>query len=239
MSSARSRSGGRVRFTTEETIEEILTEPPRLELALQVLVGRGDHAGVDAKHLAAPDALELALLQKAEELDLQRRAHLADLVEEERAAVRQLELALSLHARAGVGAALVAEQLGLEQVSGIAPQLIATNGRVAARAVGMDGPRQELLARAALALISTVTSVRAMRLTTAKISRIAGVSPSMLGELDRGFVRALLGFGLERPEMDRPLEHDLQVLQLDGLLMVVERAELDRANRAVAAAVLR
>ena len=221
-----------------ETIEEILAEPPRLQLGLQILVGRGDDAGVDAEHLAAPDALELTLLQKAEELDLQRRAHLADLVEEERAAVRQLELALSLRVRAGVGAALVAEQLGLEQGVRDRAAVDRHERPVAPRAVRVDGPRQELLARSTLALDQHGdVGPRDAAHDREDLAHRGRVSQHVR-ELDRGLVRALLGLGLERPEMDRPLEHDLQVLQLDRLLMVVERAELDRANRAVAAAVL-
>ena len=47
---------------------------------------RGDGAG-------AADRPELALLQDAQQLGLQRRLHLADLVEEQRAAVRELDQA--------------------------------------------------------------------------------------------------------------------------------------------------
>ncbi len=61
------------------------------------------------------DAADLALLEHAQEPELHRRRHLADLVEEDRAAVRLLEEALALAGGAGEGAARVAEQLGLEQ----------------------------------------------------------------------------------------------------------------------------
>ena len=43
--------------------------------------------------LAAADARELALLEHAQELRLERQRHVADLVEEERAAGGRLELA--------------------------------------------------------------------------------------------------------------------------------------------------
>ena len=61
------------------------------------------------------DALELALLQHAQQLRLQRRAHRPDLVEEQRAPVRLLEPALAGADGAGERAAHVAEQLRLEQ----------------------------------------------------------------------------------------------------------------------------
>ena len=64
---------------------------------------------------AAAEPAEAALLQHAQQLDLRRRRHLADLVEEQRAAVGQLEAALPAIGGAGEGALLVAEDLALEQ----------------------------------------------------------------------------------------------------------------------------
>jgi hypothetical protein len=77
-----------------------------------------DDARVDRDRLAPADALDHPLLQEAQQLDLQRQRDVADLVEEQGAALRQLDLAGRGLDRAGEGAALVAEQLGLEQVLG-------------------------------------------------------------------------------------------------------------------------
>ena len=66
----------------------------------------------------AAEPLELALLQHAQELRLRGQAHLADLVEEQHAARRQLDLPGLGLLRAGERAALVAEQLRLEQLLG-------------------------------------------------------------------------------------------------------------------------
>ena len=63
----------------------------------------------------AADALELALLQHAQQLGLHRRRDVADLVEEQRAAVGELEAAELALDGAGERALLVAEQLALEQ----------------------------------------------------------------------------------------------------------------------------
>ena len=68
--------------------------------------------------LAAADPLDHALLKEAQQLDLQRQRDVADLVEEQRAAVGQLDLAVGGLDRAGERALLVAEQLALEQVLG-------------------------------------------------------------------------------------------------------------------------
>ena len=67
--------------------------------------------------LAAAHALDDAVLQEAQQLGLQRQRHVADLVEEQRAAVGQLDLADGLLRRARERALLVAEQLALEQLS--------------------------------------------------------------------------------------------------------------------------
>ena len=78
-------------------------------------MGRGDDADVDLDRVRVADALELALLQHAQQLRLQRGAHRPDFVEEQRALVRLLEPALPGRDRAGERAAHVAEQLRLEQ----------------------------------------------------------------------------------------------------------------------------
>ena len=76
-----------------EAVEEILAERAGLDRGLEVAVGRRDQPEVDAYRPRAADALELALLQRAQQLRLQRERQLADLVEEQRAAVGQLQLA--------------------------------------------------------------------------------------------------------------------------------------------------
>ena len=62
-----------------------------------------------------PSAPELALLQHAQQLHLHDRAHLADLVEEDRALLGDLDQPLLVAVGAGERAAHVAEQLGVEQ----------------------------------------------------------------------------------------------------------------------------
>ena len=56
---------------------------------LQVLVGGAHDAHVDRNFLAPADALDDAVLQEAQQLGLQRQRHVADLVEEQRAAARR------------------------------------------------------------------------------------------------------------------------------------------------------
>ena len=73
------------------------------------------------------------LLQHAQQLDLELERHVADLVEEDGAAVGQLELAEPPVLGVGEGALLVAEQLGLEEGRGKGGGGVPTKGRPARR----------------------------------------------------------------------------------------------------------
>ena len=99
----------------------------------------------------AADALELALLEHAEQLGLGFGGHLADLVEEERAAVGQLEPADPPGDGAGEGALLVAEQLALDQPRGQGGAVDLDERLVRAPAAGVDRPGDQLLAGPGLA----------------------------------------------------------------------------------------
>src|SRR5207253_1702696 len=80
----------------------------------EVAVGRRDEPHIHAPRARAAHPEEGPGLERSEDLDLAVRLHLTDLVQEERAAVGQLdEPRLGAH-RAREGPLLVAEQLGLE-----------------------------------------------------------------------------------------------------------------------------
>ena len=83
---------------------------------------RRDDAHVDRNRLRRADRPHLAFLQHAQELDLQRQRHVADLVEQKRAAVRGLEQALVRLHGARERAARVPEQLGLEELRRESPR---------------------------------------------------------------------------------------------------------------------
>ena len=82
----------------------------------EIAVGRGDQAHVDPQRPGAAEPLELVLLQHAQDLGLRAGAHVADFVQEQRAAVGLLEPADPLLVGARERALLVAEELGLEEV---------------------------------------------------------------------------------------------------------------------------
>ena len=118
----------------------------------QIDVGRGDDADVDLDRLDAAEAHELALLDDAQQLGLGLERDVADLVEEDRALVGQLEQPLLRVDRAGERALHVAEEVRLEQVRRQVAGVDGDERLVGARRVLVQRPRHQLLAGAALAV---------------------------------------------------------------------------------------
>jgi hypothetical protein len=134
-----------------EPVVEVLAEAPGPDGGPQVDVGRGDDPDVDLELARAAEAAEAPRVQHGEQLGLHLGREVADLVEEERAAVGQLEQpALGL---LGVGerAALVAEQLGAEEGGRQLGAVDGDEGLPGARRQRVQPPREPALARARLA----------------------------------------------------------------------------------------
>src|SRR6185436_5637236 len=87
----------------------------------------------------------------AQQLRLHRHRHLADLVEEDRAAVRELEAPGLLAGRSREGSLLVAEELALDQRLGQRRAVEGDERSLAARRHRVDDARHQALAGAALA----------------------------------------------------------------------------------------
>src|SRR5205823_7457991 len=85
------------------------------DLLLEVAIRRGDDADVHLLLRRRADRTNLALLQDAEQLRLERDRHLGHFVEEERAAVGDLEESFFVLVRAGERSLLVPEELALEE----------------------------------------------------------------------------------------------------------------------------
>ena len=100
-----------------QAIEQVFAETILGNLALEILVRRGEDADVHLDRLRAADARDDAVLQDAEHLGLRGEAHVAHFVEEERAAMRLLELPRPIGDGAGERALHVTEQLTLDQLA--------------------------------------------------------------------------------------------------------------------------
>ena len=134
-----------------EPVVEVLTERAAPQVAGQVAVGGGDHPRVDRPRTIPTHPDDLALLEDAQQLDLQVARQLPDLVQEERATARGLEAAGSLALRSGERALLVPEELALDQRLGDRAAVQRDERLVGPVALLVQGPGGDLLARPAVA----------------------------------------------------------------------------------------
>ena len=133
-----------------EAMVEVLAKVVARHRGAKILVGGGHDPHVGGLGARAAQTAHRALLERREELGLERRGEQADLVEEQRAAMRELKEAGLGLARVGERALLVAEQLGFEQAFGDRGAVDVDERLAGAGPRAMDGPGEEALARAGL-----------------------------------------------------------------------------------------
>ena len=95
--------------------EQILPKSPLRHFLLEVAIRGRDQTDIDRQRLRSADAFKLTLLQHAQQLHLNCRTQIADLVEKQCAAIRQLETTLVRLRRRSKRALLVTKQLRLDQ----------------------------------------------------------------------------------------------------------------------------
>src|SRR5437879_3555985 len=134
-----------------EAIEQILPEPPRGHLRLEIAVGRRYDARVHGDRAIAAQSADLSLLDHPQQLRLRGERQLTDLVQEQRAPCSRLERTLAEHVRAGEGAALVPEQLVFDQALRKRAAVQGDERTVGSGAEAMQLPGYELLSRSAFA----------------------------------------------------------------------------------------
>src|SRR5262249_16189989 len=220
-----------------EPIEEVLAELALFHHRLERAVRGGDDPDVDLDVPRAADTLEHAFLQAAEQLRLTVRRHLADLIEEQRAAIGELHQPLLPPARVGEGAFLVAEQLALEERLRDRRAVDFHERAVAARALVVQTFRDELLAGSALAM-----NEDRVRLAARELADDLAQAPRGIRFADELIALVLAFLALGQPRDLAPRLHlveratygDAQLLEmLEGLLQVVGGAGLDRRDRAL------
>jgi hypothetical protein len=182
MSERRSRSGGNSIGNDLQAIVEVLAEHPLLDRTLQVLVGRGDQAHVDLDGALGADGADFTVLAARAAASPGAAGSFRDLIEEDGAFVRELEEPCSGARRTRERAALVSEELGLEELAG--------NRAAVDREKRTTRPsRQACSARAASSLpvplspvIRTVVSVSATFAINACTFSISGWVPTRNGK---------------------------------------------------------
>ena len=215
-----------------EAVVEVLAEAPLGDRGGEVLVGRRDEPHVDPQRLGAADALELALLEAAQQLGLQREAHVADLVEEERPLVGELEAALLLGDGAGERPLLVAEELGLEQRLGDRRAVDLDQRLLGAGAVLVQQVGDQLLAGAALAGDQHGAARRRDLAHDLEDPRERRAAADDLGRLAQRLEAVLEGQVLEpqRLDLERARDELDDLLHAHGLGEVVDGALLERLD---------
>ena len=215
-----------------DAIEEVLAELAALHGRREVAIGGGHQPDVHPARAGAAHAEERAGLQHAQQLHLAVGLHVADLVEQQRAAVRELDEAGLGVDGAGEGALLVAEQLGLQHLAGQRAAVDRHERPLGPRRALVDGAGHQLLAGAALAEHQHRGLRRRhpldhphhlVHLGAAGDEAAEGPGPGRVGP-ERDVVAqelALLG---------RLADQHLQLLDLGGLGQVVVGSELHRLD---------
>ena len=101
-----------------QAVEQVLAEHAVLDAGFQVLVRRGNHAHIRLHGRMAAHTVEMPVGQHTQQSRLQIERHVADFIEEQRAALGLLEATTALRLRAGERTALVAEQFAFQQILG-------------------------------------------------------------------------------------------------------------------------
>ena len=113
----------------------------------EIFVRRRNDANVDDHRFGVAEPGNDAVLEHAKDFRLHVDWHLADLVEEQRAAVSEFQLAdLTAAAGAAEGSVLVAEQLGLDELAGNGRAVDSYKGATRSGAGVVDTLSNELLA---------------------------------------------------------------------------------------------
>ena len=133
-----------------QAMEQVVAEAPLLHLLIEVAPRGREEAHVDGEGPLAADTGDGAALDRAEQLRLQLQRELADLVDQERAAVGALEDALAHRHRAGERPLLVPEQLRLDQVGRDGGAVEDDEGAIATPALLVERLGELLLAGARL-----------------------------------------------------------------------------------------
>ena len=134
-----------------EAVVQVFAEGADFNHAFEVFVGRGNDAHVGALGFVAAHTFKGALLQHAQQLDLHGQRHVADFIQEQRAAVGQFKTPGAAGDGAGECALLMAEQFAFEQLGGNRPAVNGHKGRVTAFGVVMQVARDHFLAGPRLA----------------------------------------------------------------------------------------
>ena len=213
-----------------QAVVQVLAEQALAHALLEILVRRRDDAHVRLDRLVAADAVERRRPPARAAGASAVGRHVADLVEEQRAAFGLLEAAAPLRCAPVNAPRSWPNSSHSSRSFGIAAVLIAMNGLRRARAVLVQRARDQLLAGARFA------GDQHRRRSTAKGGRSRGTPPASPAPgrgspASRPAARVALGFAPALVE--RAADELHRLVDVERLRQVLERAALERGDRAV------
>ena len=131
---------------------QVFAKRSRLDSLAQITVRGGHDSSVDLDTPFGAHAPDFAFLESPEELGLHGRSNLADLIQEDGTAARNLEKACFVSDRTRKRPSCVAEQLRFEECFSERSAVDADKGRRCTRALVVDQADDEFLARATFAI---------------------------------------------------------------------------------------
>ena len=214
-----------------QPIEEILAEIAFFDAALEIAIGRGDHADIHLLREAAADALEAAFLQHAQQFGLEGGGDFADFIEHERSAVGQFETAAAEFVGAGEGAFFVAEEFGFEKIFGEGRAIDGEHRAVFARGGEMDRPGDDFLAGAAFAADQDGGVAAGDHLDfLADLIHGGAVADQRARRTDFGHAAVGLIFQAKAAVFERAIDEQFDLVAVERLLNVIVRAQLHRLD---------
>jgi hypothetical protein len=178
-------------------------------------VGRGHDAHVDFGRLRSAEALELAILQKPEELGLERQRQLANLVQKKGAALGELDAPGLARDGPSKRAFLVPEQLTFQQRLGQRRAIDLDEGLSGSGALLVNCACHELLAGAAFAAHE---HQRAAGGCAVEQRHRFGHGGRASGDEPRGNLRGRGLFDAARRDLECLLQHEQDFVPVVGLL---------------------
>ncbi len=216
-----------------EAVVEVLPEFALLHQLIELLVCGGDHAGVEGDAPVAPHPRKFPFLEHAEQFRLHLQWHVADLIEENGAVRGEFQFSHRGGNSSGERPFFMPEKLRFDQPLGDRRTVNRNKGFFPLLTVVMDRLGDQLLACARLAgdqhahpagghLADGFENLLHRRGAADKV-----VHPVLRADfLDHPGEVALLMHRLQRS-----VDHQFQLVRVDGFADVLESAELHRPNR--------
>src|SRR6266481_10131744 len=129
-----------------QAVIEIFPKPPVENHVSQIVIGGSNHAHVGAAGPVVADWLEFAFLENAQQFGLRLGREIADLVEEQSAAVGELKASHSILQRSAEGSLDVSKELALKQFARNGGAVHLDQRTRASRTSLVDRTRDQLLA---------------------------------------------------------------------------------------------